>query len=98
MLLENCFGSSTKVDRAKATLHNIWQWQVEILRAYSTYFEALLGKRPSFDQDWAKTQFIWVLHMQVAELVTIVGPADLHIAIHKAEKIEMAQNLALGGE
>ena len=68
------------------------------MRAYSTQFEALLGKLPSFDQDWANTQFVWGLRMRVAELVTIVGPADLHIAIHKAEKIEMAQNLALGGE
>ena len=57
-------------------------------------FEALLGKLPSFDQDWAKTQFIWGLHSRVAELVTIAGPADLHLAIRKAEEIEMPRSLA----
>ena len=61
-------------------------------------FEALLGKLPSFDQDWAKTQFIWGLHSRVAELVTIAGPTDLHLALHKAEEIEIARNLASGGQ
>ena len=51
---------------------------------------SLLGKLPSFDQDWAKTQFIWGLHSRVAKLVMIVGPTDLHLAIRKAEEIEMA--------
>ena len=59
------------------------------MRAYSTWFDALLGKLPSFDRDWAKTQFVWGLHSRVAELVTIVGPADLHLAIRKVEEIEM---------
>ena len=68
------------------------------MRAYSTQFETLLGKPHSFDQDWAKTQFIWGFHSCVAELVTIAGPVDLHLAIHKAQEIEMAQNLALGGQ
>ena len=36
---------------------------------------------PSFDKDWAKTQFVWGLHTRVAELVVIAGPADLHAAI-----------------
>ena len=68
------------------------------VRSYSTRFEALLGKLPSFNQDWAKTQFIWGLHSCVAELVTIAGPADLHLAIRKAEEIEMARTLASGGQ
>ena len=44
--------------------------------------EALVGKLPSFDQDWAKTQFIWeVLRSQVAETeLTIAGRASvLHL-------------------
>ena len=65
---------------------------------YSTRFEGLLGKLPSFDQDWAKTQFIWGLHTRVAKLVTISGPTDLAQAIHKAEEVEMARNLASGGQ
>ena len=28
----------------------------------------------------------------------IAGPADLHLAIRKAEEIEMARNLASGGQ
>ena len=52
------FGSSNRVNRARAELRNIRQGQSETVRAYSTRFEALLGKLPSWDQDWAKTQFI----------------------------------------
>ena len=81
------------MDQARAALRDIRQGQSETVRAYSTRFEALLGKLPSFDQDWAKTQFVWGLHLRVVELVTILGPADLHLAICKAEEIEMAQNL-----
>ena len=98
VLLEKRFGSSTRVDRARAALRDIRQGQTENVRAYSTRFKALLGKLPSFDQDWAKTQFIWGLHSCVAELVTIAGPADLHLAIRKAEEIEMARTLASGGQ
>ena len=86
------------MDRAKAALRDIRQGQSETVRAYSTRFEALLGKLPLFDQDWAKTQFVWGLRSRVAQLVTISGPADLHLAIRKAEEIEMARNLASGGQ
>ena len=65
---------------------------------YSTRFEGLLKKLPSWDVGWAKTQFIWGLHSRVAELVTILGPTDLAQAIRKAEEIEMARNLASGGQ
>ena len=77
-LLGQRFGSSTRIDRARAELRNIRQGQSETVRAYSTRFEALLGKLPSWEQDWAKSQFIWGLHGRVAELVTISSPADLH--------------------
>ena len=95
--LEKRFGSSTRVDRARAALRDIRQGQAEDVRAYSTRFEGLLGKLPSWDQDWAKTQFIWGLHTRVAELVTISSPSDLAQAIRKAEEVEMARNLAAGG-
>ena len=98
LLLGKRFGSLTRVDRARATLRDIKQGQAETVRAYSTRFEALLGKLPSFDMDWAKTQFVWGLHTRVAELVTIAGPTDLSQAIRKAEEIEMARNLASGGQ
>ena len=50
-LLGRRFGSSTRVDRARAELRNIRQGQSETVRAYSTRFEALLGKLPSWDVD-----------------------------------------------
>ena len=96
-LLGQRFGSSTRVDRARAELRNIRQGQSETVRAYSTRFEALLGKLPSWEQDWAKSQFIWGLHGRVAELVTISSPADLHTAIRKAEQVEMARSFAYMG-
>ena len=96
-LLGRHFGSSTRVDRARAELRNIRQGQSESVRAYSTRFEALLGKLPSWDVDWAKTQFIWGLHGRVAELVMIASPADLFSAIRKAEQVEMARSFAYMG-
>ena len=57
-----------------------------------------MGKLPSFDQDWAKTQFIWGFHSLVVELVTIARPTDLHLAIYKAEEIKIAWNLASRGQ
>ena len=96
-LLGRRFGSSTRVDRARAELRNIRQGQSESVRGYSTHFEALLGKLPSWDADWAKTQFIWGLHGRVAELVTIASPADLFSAIRKAEQVEMSRSLAYMG-
>ena len=90
--------SSTRVDGSRATLGDIQKGQIEIMQAYYTQFEALLGKLPSFDKDWAKTQFIWVLHLLVAELVTIAGLVDMHLAICKVEEIEMAWNLTSGGQ
>ena len=96
-LLGRRFGSSTRIDRARAALRNIRQGQSETVRTYSTRFEALLGKLPSWDADWAKTQFIWGLHGRVAELVTIASPADLFSAIRKAEQVEMARSFAYMG-
>ena len=90
-LLQKRFGSTTRVDRARAALRNIKQGQAESVRSFSTRFEALLAKLPTFDHDWAKTQYIWGLHQRVAELVVIAEPSDLHAAIHQAEKIEMAR-------
>ena len=96
VLLQKRFGSTTRVDRARAALRNIKQGQSETVRSFSTRFEALLAKLPTFDKDWAKTQYIWGLHQRVAELVVIAEPGDLHAAIHQAEKIEMARGTVIG--
>ena len=97
VLLGNRFGSTTRVDRARAELRTIRQGQSENVRTYSTRFEALLGKLPSYDEDWAKTQFIWGLHARVAELVTIASPSNFSVAIRKAEQMEMARQFAYQG-
>ena len=96
VLLQKRFGSTTRVDRARAALRNIKQGQSETVRSFSTRFEALLAKLPTFDKDWAKSQYIWGLHQRVAELVVIAEPGDLHAAIHQAEKIEMARGTVTG--
>ena len=96
VLLQKRFGSTTRVDRARAALRNIKQGQTESVRSFSTRFEALLAKLPTFDKEWAKTQYIWGLHQRVAELVVIAEPGDLHAAIHQAEKIEMARGTVSG--
>ena len=85
------------MDRACVELKNIRQGQSESVRAYSTTFKALLGKLPSWDQDWAKSQFIWGLHGRVAELVMISSPSDLFLAIRKAEQVELARSFAYSG-
>ena len=86
------------MDRARAALRNIKQSTNENVRAYSTRFESLLSKLPSFDAEWAKSQYIWGLNQRVAELVVIAEPADLHAAILKAEKIEMARGTVSGNQ
>ena len=96
VLLQKRFGSTTRVDRARAALRNIKQGQSESVRSFSTRFEALLAKLPTFDSEWAKTQYIWGLHQRVAELVVIAEPGDLRAAIHQAEKIEMARGSVSG--
>ena len=95
-LLRKRFGSSTRVDRARAALRNIKQLQNENVQAYSSRFEALLAKLPTYDVEWAKSQYIWGLSQKVAELVVIAEPADLQAAILKAEKIEMARGTVSG--
>ena len=89
-LMEDRFGSDTRVQRARADLRNIKQGN-ESVRAYASRFEALLSKLPSYDEDWAKSQFIWGLKQRVAELVTIAQPENLSAAIKKAEHVHMAQ-------
>ena len=89
VLLQKRFESTTRVDQARAALRNIKQRQNESTQSYSTRFEALLSKLPTFDKDWAKTQYIWGLHQRVAELVVIAESGDLHAPIHQAERIEM---------
>ena len=78
-------------------MRNIKQGQNESTQSYSTRFEALLSKLPTFDKDWAKTQYIWGLHQRVAELVVIAEPRDLHAAIHQAERIKMARTAMSAG-
>ena len=68
-LLQKRFGSSTRVDRARAALRNVKQLQNETVCSYGTRFESLLGKLPSFDMDWAKSHFIRGLNQRIAELV-----------------------------
>ena len=85
-LLRKRFGSSTRVDRARAALRNIKQLQTETVRAYSTRFEALLAKLPTFDNDWAKSQYIWGLNQRVAELVVIAEPTDLQACNFEGRK------------
>ena len=50
------FGSTTRIDQARAELRNIRQGQPEGVSAYSTRFEALLGKLSGYDENWAKMQ------------------------------------------
>ena len=98
VLLAKRFGSTTRIDRARAELCNIRQGQSESVISFSTHFEALLAELPTCDHGWAKTQFIWGLHQHVAELVTIADPGDVHATINQEEKIEMARNFAASGQ
>ena len=93
-LLEQRFGSTNRVMRARATLRNIQQNHSEDVRSYSTRFEELVGKLPTFDEDWAKSQFVWGLHGEIAAMVVIAAPTTLASAIEIAERVEMARNAA----
>ena len=93
-LLEQRFGSNNRVIRARAALRAIEQDYTEGVRSYSTRFAELLGKLPSYDEEWAKSQFVWGLHGEIAEMVVIAAPTDLTTAMQIAEHVELARNAA----
>ena len=93
-LLEQRFGSTNRVIRARAGLRNIQQDHFEGVRNYATRFEELLGKLPTYEEDWARIQFVWGLHGDIAEMVVIAAPTTLANAIEIAERVEMARNAA----
>ena len=93
-LLEQRFGSTNRVLRARAALRNIQQEHSEGVRSYTTRFEENLGKLPHYEDDWARSQFVWGLHGEIASLVVIAAPTTLASAIAIAERVEMARNAA----
>lgn len=97
-LLEQHFGSSNRVIRARAALRVLEQDRTEGVRSYSTRFAELLGKLPSYDEEWTKSQFVWGLHREIAEMVVITAPDDLATAMQIAEQVELATNSAKQSE
>ena len=97
-LLEQRFGSTNRVIRARAALRNIQQDHSEGVRNYSTRFEELLGKLPTYDEEWARSQFVWGLHGEIAAMVVIAAPTTLASAIEIAERVEMTRNAAKLGD
>ena len=82
------------MDRAWAELRFIRQGEKESMHAFSCCYTALLQKLPSYDADWAVSQFIWGLSPKTAELVMMNRPKTLAEAIQKANDIEMAHQAA----
>ena len=97
-LLERRFGSTNRVLRARAALRNIQQEHSEGVRSYSTRFEEYLGKLPHYDEEWARSQFVWGLHGEIAAMVVIAAPTTLASAIEIAERVEMTRNAAKLGD
>ena len=93
-LLEQRFGSTNRVLRARAALRNIQQEHSEVVRSYATRFEEYLGKLPPYDEEWARSQFVWGLHGEIAAMVVIAAPTTLASAIEIAERVEMTRNAA----
>ena len=91
-LLEQRFGSTNRVVRARAALRTIQQDRSEGVRSYSARFEELLGKLPSYDDEWAKSQFVWGMQGEIGEMVAIAAPSTLAEAISTAEQVELAKN------
>ena len=91
-LLEQRFGSTNRVLRARASLRSIQQEHFEGVRNYAIRFEELLGKLPNIDEEWAKSQFVWGLRGEIAAMVVIAAPTTLASAIEIAERVEMARN------
>ena len=97
-LLERRFGSTNRVLRARAALRNIQQEHSEVVRSYATRFEESLGKLPTYDEEWARSQFVWGLHGEIAAMVVIAAPTTLASAIEIAERVEMTRNAAKLGD
>ena len=97
-LLEQRFGSTNRVLRARAALRNIQQEHSEVVRSYATRFEEFLGKLPNYDEDWARSQFVWGLHGAIAAMVVMAAPTTLASAIEMAERVEMTRKAAKLGD
>ena len=93
-LLEQRFGSTNRVIRARAALRNIQQDHSEGVRSYAMRFAESLGKLPNYDEEWARSQFVWGLHGEIAAMVVIAAPATLASAIEIAEQVELTRNAA----
>ena len=93
-LLKQQFSSGTRIDRARGELRFICQGEKETVHAFSYRYTALLEKLPSYDSDWAVSQFIWGLSPKTTELVMMNRPKTLPEAIQKANDIEMARQAA----
>ena len=89
-LLKQRFQSSTRVDKVRAELWFVKQGDKELIHAYSCKFTALLQKLPSYDVDWAISQYIWGLSPNTVELVMMNRPATLATALQRANDIELA--------
>lgn len=91
--LRDRFGSRQVEETARLALADIKQQPKETVHSYGARFSALLNKLMTYDEAWAKTQFIRGLTQDIARFVYLAEPTTLAQAIAKAEDVNLADYL-----
>ena len=83
------FGSKLCAKQALANIVNLTQGTKSV-REYVAEFELNIGRLDSSDEATLLQFFIWELHRDIAERVSITHPTSLSRAVATAEEIELA--------
>ena len=92
--LEQRFGSRMREQTARAQLRTIFQKSGETVRAYGARFLVLLGRLPSYDDEWARDTFASGLPTHISELLLLSQTHTLEDMIAQAERIELTHKYA----
>ena len=87
--LQDRFGSKLRAKQALANIVDLTQGTKPV-REYVAEFDLNTGSLDSFNEVTLMQFFIWVLHKDIVERVSITHPTSLSQAIATAEEIEVA--------
>ena len=82
------FGSSIRVEKARAGIYQLRQDKVSVLQ-YAEVFESCLARIEDFDESQYLVQFIFGLRPEISPLVYLQQPASILAAKEMAERLEL---------
>ena len=72
------FKNDMKADQAQSALMSIRQGKNESAHDFSLRFEAVLDKISAYDETWVRNLFVWGLHANITQAVTMKNPRTLN--------------------